>query len=418
MYNFIKKVCNKLCNNLFEESSKSCILNVKFKEKLLLLITPSTELKIKINRKVNSFCRTHQNRFWIIYYRLSEKKIIFSCQKCYKEALCQAYISSRIVKHIKRFNIKQESIVFQGVRKNLIENREIALAKNSSEEIINHYTKKILKIYQTKSFDINSGSALIENSLEKIEDKSIKERIENKLKRYKSYQATIILKDILSQTVDSREILKIKPLILIELLHQEKFLHYIEAPIQSRLIDFTRSKDYTNQVEERQEITHSQQEESYFDTDEEIEKLLALFLPEDRIVYKLKQGLKLNNREFLTIGVNLKIVQDDFITLFNSKEKLYIKFSLHHKLDDNSEHFNILGDIKRIKESISQKILNYRKKLQTYSYIDRDMDEMVIKLIYSEPLSVKELTKVIPLTEKQIYKKIAKIREKLKEMVE
>ena len=292
------------------------------------------------------------------------------------------------------------------------------MAKNSSEEIINHYTKKILKIYQTKSFDINSGSALIENSLEKIEDKSIKERIENKLKRYKSYQATIILKDILSQTVDSREILKIKPLILIELLHQEKFLHYIEAPIQSRLIDFTRSKDYTNQVEERQKITHSQQEESYFDTDEEIEKLLALFLPEDRIVYKLKQGLKLNNREFLTIGVNLKIVQDDFITLFNSKEKLYIKFSLHHKLDDNSEHFNILGDIKRIKESISQKILNYRKKLQTYSYIDRDMDEIVIKLIYSEPLSVKELTKVIPLTEKQIYKKIAKIREKLKEMVE
>jgi DNA-directed RNA polymerase specialized sigma subunit len=140
-------------------------------------------------------------------------------------------------------------------------------------------------------------------------------------------------------------------------------------------------------------------------------------LSEDRLLYKLKHGLKLNSREFLTIGSNLEPISSEFTALFNSKERLYIKFSLHHKLEDDSEHFKILGELESIKMSISEKILNYRKKLEAYSYIEGVMDEIAIKLIYTEPLSVKEVGKVVNLSEKQVYKKIAKIKEKLKEMV-
>jgi len=416
MYKFIEKLCHKLCHNLFEQSSQNCIVNITLKEKLQLLLTPSTELKIKINRKMNQFCKVHQNRFWIIYYRLSEKKIAFSCKRCYKTVLCEAYILSRIIRYVKAFNIEQESSIFQSVRKNLIENAPINSPKNSSGEVALHYTQKILKIYKEKALDRHIGSALIENILERIKDKNVKERLREQLERYKLFQATIIMEDILTQALQSREILKVRPLVLIELLHQEKFLHYIQAPIQSRFIDFTRSKTYTHQVETKEQMQKSHKEENYLD-EEEIEELLSLLLSEDRLLYKLKHGLKLNSREFLTIGSNLEPISSDFTALFNSKERLYIKFSLHHKLEDDSEHFKILGELESIKISISEKILNYRKKLEAHSYIEGVMDEIAIKLIYTEPLSVKEVGKVVNLSEKQVYKKIAKIKEKLKEMV-
>lgn len=404
MYDFIKKLCHKLCHNLFEQSSQNCITQFSLKEKLKFLILSSTELYVKISREIEAFCKIDRNHFWIIAYRYVENKIDFSCQRCNKPNLCREYILSRIITHIKAFDSKKESVVFQKVRSNLKEKSLPKTSSNNTQEVIFYYTQKILLRYNEKPIKFYEAEAIIENIMNQVADKEIKKTLKYRLEKYRLYRSSIVLKDFLEDNSKAGE------LALFELLEEEKFKNYINRVIESRFIDFVRSKSYTAEIERESEATNESLKE---DEVEEIEELLKYLSAEERLLYKLQYGIALNNREFLTIIYRFETMIEELIEEFEPKEKLYIKFSLHYKLEKDSKHFDILGDIDAVETSISKKVLNYREKLLENSY---SRDEVVIKLIYHEALSAKELGELFSLTTKQIYKKIENITKKLRKV--
>jgi len=404
MYEFIKKLCHKTCYNFFNSSSEQCLIQINFKQKLSFLLYPSSEKKVKINRQINQFCKLHKNRFWMLYYRVTELKINFQCQKCYKYELCQSYILKRIIKHIKAFDSKQESVIFIELRKSLL-NKNAHRDNNNSKEVVKHYHQKIINLYHKKILDNTTATALLENILYKIDDKKLKFSIEQKLERYRIYNASVVLSDIIQNNQ------KVKEIALLELLEREKFLNYIKSPIESRFIDFVRSKIYIDEQEENSDEIKS--EETEIKMDENIEFLLKKLSNEEKILYKLKYAIKLDNREFLTLSYRFKPIQKELMELFTSEEKLYIKFKIHYNLEDSSEHFSFFKNLPLINASISKKVLNYREKLSAHSYKE-EQEEIVIKLIYTEPLTAKEIGELFNFTDKQIHKKIENIRKKLK----
>jgi hypothetical protein len=408
MHQFIKKLCHKLCYNLFDRSSTYCIQDITVKDKLILLTTPSIEQKVNINRKINNFCQLNRNRFWIIYYRLTERKIDFSCKRCNKFEFCQAYILKRIIKHIKAFDSTQESVIFKEARKRLLSKEEqfSNSLKKTEREIVQFYTQRVWKLYNDTSFDLQTATALIENTLIKLDDKDTSLVITERLQRYQLYQSPVILRDLFEK--DSNEELKLRELSVLEILTQEKFINYIKHPLESRYIDFIRSSSFIKEI--NQDIDENQETTSKPDVD----KLLDVLSNEDRLLYKLRYGFKLNNQEFLTISKNLITINETLTALLDTTEKLYIKFLIHYNLEENSEHFTIFQDKEKIKASISKKIMAYREKLSFGSY--KGDEEIVVKFIYNEPLKAKELAGLFGLGDKVIYKKIERIKKRLKRL--
>lgn len=374
----------------------------------MLLLYPSTEKKVKINRQINQFCNVDKNRFWMLYYRITELKIDFKCQQCYKFELCQTYILKRIVKHMKAFNSKQESVVFIEVRKSLL-NKNRTKINSETEKVIEHYHQKIMKFYHEKVFDNVSIMALIQIISYKLEDKKTKDSIQQQGQRYKLYNSSAILYDIFQNIPDKKQ--KIRETALLELLEREKFINYIKTPIESRFIDFVRSKTYRAELEEKSEELNSEERPILMDYD--VKPLLEKLSNQEQIIYKLKYGIKLDNREFLSVSYYFKALQKQLMERFTPTEKLYIKFTIHYDLEESSEHFSILENLPEIKSSISTKILSYREKLFINSY-KVEQDETVIKLIYAEPLTAKEIGELLNFTDKQIHKQIEKITKKLK----
>jgi DNA-directed RNA polymerase specialized sigma24 family protein len=415
MLDFINSICQKLCQNLFDESSHACVKQIKLKEKIHFILSPSTELKIKINRQINHLCAVHKNRFWILYYRLTEKKIDFTCKQCHKYSLCQAYILQRILKHIKAFNSQQESIVFKVLKKKLTQKASNIQLTKESQEIVSYYEAKIHKTYEEKTFDIHTGTALVQNVLTQIKNLSLQLHLEERLAHYKLYDASFVLKVLLEEENPyQEELFLLKETMLLELLEREKFLNYIKSPIKSRYIDFVRSKPYTNENRLEEETSSFIEEKKHVLEKETLEEFLNILSNEQKLLYKLRYGLKLNNREFLTISPKFQTLYEELIDCFDSTEKLYIKFSIHYNLEEDSEHFQILGDLPSIKNSISTKLLKYREKLLAQSYKE-GKDEIVLKLVYSEALNAKELSSLFDLSDKQIHKKIENIKKKLKQ---
>ena len=408
MYKLIKSLCSK-CKGYFENSESSCISSINIQDKLSLLLKPSTQLEVKITRKIQFFCHSTKNRFWILYYRISQSKIFFSCSRCNKSDLCQEYILSRVIKHIKAFDTEKESRVFNQVRREFRANKEKIPLDKKSQEVVLYYIKKITNEYEQKAFDFESGVALIENASVE-QDNRVKGMIEKRLQRYRVYHSPIILKDFISEVLDGT--LELKEPALIELLDKEKFIHYIRQTIESRFIDFTRSSKYKIEIlkeksDERETIAVNSSEES-------IEAILKPLSNEQKIIFKLKNGIELDNREFLYITYKLNPRESPLISKLTPSEKLYIKFSVQYEIDDNSEHFSMI-DVKKIKQSISKKITQYRESLDTYSYIE-GREEILIKLIYTEPLSAKEMGLIFNLTSKQIDKKVENIKKRLKQL--
>jgi hypothetical protein len=433
MFEFIKKLCEERCGTYFKKSSDSCVSHINFKERLSFMIKPSTLLEVKVAREIQKFCTIEQNHFWRIYYRICEFKISSSCKKSYKPDLCQSYISKKVVEHLKKFDVKQESKVFVSVKGNLkkidkvyqensLELEDILKksldsdTKDNTDEIIKYYTKKIINEYSTKDFDFDIASALLENIM--IESKS--DKIERELRRYKVYQSVIILEEFISQSFDdNREEGSVFFLpILMELLNREKFVNYIKKPIESRLIDFTRSRPYYSEkvydIEENQYLQTSNMREHSSIEHSDIDNMLKQLDNDSRIIYKLKFGIQLDNREFLRLTHKMNYLGKYFIDIFTPDEKLYIKFSIHYGIDDDSEHFSMI-DIAQTKASIYQKILDYRGKEQSHSYIETH-EEVFIKLIYIESLSAKEIGTIFDLTAKQVGKKVENIKNRLKKM--
>jgi len=433
MFEFIKKLCKQRCGTYFEKSSDSCISHIKFKERLSFMIKPSTLSEVKVAREIQTFCTMEQNRFWRIYYRICDFKIAVSCKKTYKPNLCQSYISKRVVEHLKKFDVKHESKVFIEVKDNLkkidkvyqessLELEDIlkksldSNTKDNTDEIIKYYTKKIINDYSIKNFDFDIASALLENIM--IEFKS--DKIERELRRYKVYQSVIILEEFIAQSFnDNRKEGSIFFLpILMELLNREKFVNYIKKPIESRLIDFIRSRSYDSEkvydIEENQHLQTSNIQENSSIEHSDIDNILKQLDNDSRIIYKLKFAIKLDNREFLRLTYKMNYLGKYFIDIFTPDEKLYIKFSIHYKIDDDSEHFSMI-DIAQTRASIFQKISDYRGKEQSHSYIEAH-EEIFIKLIYIEPLSAKEIGTIFDLTAKQVGKKVENIKNRLKKL--
>jgi len=411
MYKLIKKLCIK-CKIFFETSEVSCISSISRADKLSLLLHPSTELEVKITRKIQSYCKVTKNRFWVLYYRISQSKIYFKCTKCNKGNLCEAYILSRVIKHIKAFDITKESKVFKSVREKLLHNKlmldsSIPKFDKNSKEVIDYYVNKITNEYNNRAFNFENGVALIENVYIE-QDKRIKTLIEKRLDRYRVYNSPIILKDFIYEALEEDK--ELKEQTLIELLHKEKFTNYIRQIIESRFIDFTRSSKYKNEM--IQDI--KEQKENSNSNSEDIDTILEPLSNEQKIIYKLKYAIRLDNREFLSVTHNINYLENDFVEIFTPSEKLYIKFSLHYRIEDDSKHFSMIN-VKKVKESISKKISQYRKTIKSRSYI-KGKEEVYIKLIYTEPLSAKEMGIIFNLTSKQIDKKVENIKKRLKRL--
>ena len=438
MSNLVETLCKK-CKKYFENSQKSCVSNIPFHERIALLLKPSTLLEVKVTRKIQNFCQVSKNRFWILYYRISEKRIYFRCDKNHKSNLCEEYILSKIIKYIKAFDMEKKSDVFKQVRAELTDKQKVEL-DTPSQEVVAHYIKKITEQYDKKAFDFESGLALIESAI--LEQESgVKSSIEKRLHRYRVYQSPIVLRDLIYESLNSDK--ELKEPTLVELLHQEKFINYIRRVIESRFIDFTRSSryskerirdteipikkrtnssnDYDNDTEK--DTLEADRETDYDDENIEVEEpinnksiknILKLLSNEQQILYKLKYAIRLDNREFLSITHKLNYLDKTLLDEFTPEERLYIKFSLFYKLDDDSKHFSMMN-IQKIKEYISQKISNYRGKLESHSYIE-EQEEIFIKLIYTEPLSAKEMGVVFDLTSKQIDKKVENIKKRLQKV--
>jgi len=403
VFNIIKNLCAK-CRHYFDNSESLCISNFSKQDRLSLIFS-STLLQIKITRRVKVFCRKNENRFWILYYRISQTKISFKCKECHKSAFCQEYIIDRLLKHIKRFDIEQESDVFKVVRANLTNSQTSIRLDTNAKEVATHYTKKITDEYREGEIDFDTGIALIESAVAEMEDE-IKTSIEDRIQRYRLYQSPIILKDLICESLPNDTVVK-EP-ILIELLHKEKFVNYIRQVIESRFIDFVKSKQYRDEILSEDEPIEPSSTDS---STKERDVLLEPLSNEDKILYKLKYAIPLDDREFLSVTYRLcsdhKFLSDEF----SPDEKFYIKLSIQYQLDDDSPHFNMI-DVPQTKASISQKILDYRENLKSNSYIE-DKEEIFIKLIYAEPLSAKEMGVVLGFTSKQISKKVESMKKRL-----
>jgi len=414
--NFIKDICDKECGEYFEISKESCFLQIKerlppniflekvFDRKLQIKVARIASPIIKNNNKID------KNRFWILYYRLSEKLITFKCDQSnlsvIDNMMCKEYILDRVINQIKIFNINSESIVFQEVKENLSEieknynsSNEIYLDINSSKlhytnGVVKNYTNKILKRYSKESVDIYSIEVIIENALLNI-------GVDNCKTYQKKSEKGYIEKEIfayLNHNKNEMEII-LNP-VLLELLHQEKFFNYINNYfINNRFIDFTRTLSIKNKASIEEGDTD---DIPYISLEEILKDYLELIPLETLLILRLKIGERLNNREFIKLVYSFDHKEIDILSHFDDEEVLEIKFYVRNNIDISKETNN--------------KISKIREKLKANSYINREDDTkrvVLLKLIFSEEMSAKEIGLFLGYRDKQIYKKIESIKNKI-----
>ena len=414
--NFIKEICNKECGKYFESSKNYTFSKIRaalpssiysqkvFNRKLQISIAKITSPFIK---KINL---TDKNRFWILYYRLSEELITLKCnQSNYSttdKMMCVEYILDRIIDRIKTFDIYTDSIPFQETKANIIQISEIyksldeikleinfkQLKHNSS--VVQNYTKKILHKYGKDSMDSESIKAIIENALLSIEDCNSKRYQKNGEKSY-------IEKELLNYfNHDKKELEFLLEPVLIEIFHQEKFFNFIYNNfINSRFIDFTRTLSLKNKLP-ADELPIN--EPNSLGLDEILGEYLDMIPQETQLILQLKIGESLNNRDFIKLIYHFDYQEIDILGHFENEEILEIKFYARNNMD--------------ISLKTDNKISKIREKLKANSYINREEDTkrvILLKLIFSEEMSAKEIGVVLGYSDKQIYKKIESIKNKI-----
>ena len=404
---FIKNISDNECGKYFESSKKHCYSLIKQALPLQLLSTKEftrvTQIDIArvaspIVKKINKIDR---NRFWILYYRLCEQLISLKCSQCLpsiKEMMCIEYILNRVITQIKKFNPHDESIPFQEVRANIAQISEIYSSSNEIELTIDskklqytrgsvtHYIEKILKRYSKKSMDMDTIEALIENALLSRDDFYTRENFDT--------DNSHIEKEILSRFNSKKEIDEIIYPLLTELLEQEKFFNYIHNHfINSRFIDFLR-----HYALHPTSTNDPSSDEDGVNIDDILEELTE----ESQLLCKLKVGMSLTNREFIKLVYQFDYVEIDTMNHFTDDEHLEIKQYARNDID--------------ISIDIDRKISKVREKLKSDSYINREENSKrvaLLKLIFSEEMSAKEMGLVLDYSEKQIYKKIENIKKRI-----
>lgn len=405
----VKTLCRTLCANTFEKSEAQCL--EKFANVPPSTLHDSVHYAIGIKKELQHFCKTHKNRFWILYYRYAEEKTLSECRRCGAQAdRCHDYILDRILKHIKAFDVMRESEVFGQVRQCLL-----GEPHEAQSDIVRHYTVKIKKTYTQKATPCDEAEALFENAFETCDEMERLGRLRRIVSGYRTYGSSIVLEELLAQTAayTAEAEKRLRPCIYNELIHQEKFRAYISKPIRDRLIDFTRSRAYTEVVSDEIEIYQSAQtDEADFDSGEWID----LLSEEQALIYRLKYGFELDNRAFLTVVNRLDYKDADLISVLSNEERFFIQMVSKYALEDDSEYFAHM-DVPAIKASIERKIAKqresaYRKSYSDYS--DSEKKEIYLKLLYKEPLSAKEIGMIFGLSAKQVDKKIENSKKKIK----
>jgi hypothetical protein len=412
--NFIKDMCNKECGEYFEISKESCFIQIKerLSSNMLFQRNLNQKLQIKVARVASPIIRNNnqidKNRFWILYYRLAEKLIISKCDQANLSTtdnmMCKEYILNRLINQIKTFNINTESIPFQEVRANLNEIAKIYYTSNNffldidplklqyTNGVVKNYTNKILKRYSKDSVDIYSIEAIIENALLNI-------GVDNSKTYQKKGEKGYIEKEIsiyLNHNKNEMEII-LYP-ILLELLHQEKFFNYINNYfINNRFIDFTRTLKNVPAIPIKKDDNPEP-----LSIEEILKDYLELIPLETLLILRLKIGERLNNREFIKLVYNFDYKQIDILSHFDDEEVLEIKFYVRNNID--------------ISKETNKKISKIREKLKANSYINREDDAkrvVLLKLIFSEEMNAKEIGLFLGYRDKQIYKKIESIKNKI-----
>ena len=404
---FVEKICTGICSNTFENSNSSCIQ----KHTENRTNTTSTLQQIELQKEIIQYCQIHKNRFWILYYTRTQSEIEKICRKCAgQQDKCKNYILDKIVKHIKTFNTEQESVVFAEVRTVLQNNME------STEGIVNHYVQKLHNCYVKKNRSIDQSIALVENALEHCEDVRYEEFLDPVLDACKTYSVSMSLEEImvLAFKDDTAKVQSFNLHLYEELLQLEKFANYIKKVIQSRFIDFTRSKASELIVSDELE-EHMIEEET--ETEEEYDEALLQTLNEEQtLISKLKYGFRLDNKEFVTVIIKLGYEDVDLLKDLTSEEKFYIKLVTKYALADDSEQLKHF-DVPTLQNSIHIKITQERERLQSHSYSEyeeSEKKEIYFKLLYAEGMNSKEMGLIFDLTAKQIDKKIENSKKKLK----
>lgn len=402
----LRHFCRQLCANSFENSEEACVAT----HESSLKETAATSQKIVLSRRIQQFCQTHQNRFWILYYRTAEKKTMFACRTCGSEAdRCKDYVLDRIVKHIKAFDITRESEVYAQVRLALSDGMQ-------SEGVVHGYVERVRAAYETKRHDVQTGVALVENALYPHTDKSLTVRVGKVLDHYRAYQVSMVLKKVVMQSAgeDETACRGLQNALYEELLHLEKFHTYITMPVKTRVIDFTRVKGHEPLLSDTLD-EHILEEE----TEEAKSDLLHLIDGEAALLYKLKYGFTLENHEFVEVIIRLDYENEEIIEVLSYEERFYIQLVTKYGLKPDSE-FLRQYDITALERSIGEKISVQREKLLSRSYKHTQTEgkeEVYFKLLYTEPLSSAEMGILFGLSAKQIDKKVENAKNRIRKQL-
>ena len=395
--NFIKNISDRECNDYFQSSKKRAIEQIKsslpsdiFSQNLNL------ELQIKIAKvaspiikKINTL---DKNRFWVIYYRLTERLISLKCSECKssnQSLMCEEYILDRVVQYIKKFDIDVESTPFQEVRV-FIEQGDYGQTRAG---VTGNYIKKIFKRYSQESIDSDTVNALIENAMIEIDEKVISQQDFS--------EEQINLKNEISKRLnhDKGKISTLLYSLLMELLHEEKFFNYMNNHvIKNRFIDFIRRATLPDIEPEPSTV----EDDSSLKLDEILEEYMEIIPQDVRVMLRLKIGERLNNRDFIKVVYLFDYREIDIFENFTDEEHLEIKFYTCNNIE--------------ISSNTNKKISKVREKLEANSYIDIEDDKQrvaLLKLIFSEEMKAKEIGMLLGYSDKQINKKIENIKRKI-----
>ena len=426
---FIKKHCNKEC--FFTKVKEKCISLFRSSPK-----PTSTLESVAFQRKLQEHCKPYANRKKIYIFILS-KQIYTACnrQKENKEG-CISYLFDKLLEESKRFDIEQDSIVFQSVKLKfkeleelycqsrskklsdivsdvLVDRNEIEKSDNYTKSqttgAINNYIKKIVRHYQTEAFDPKSREAFVDNALLHIEDKEVKNYFEHKVFNYRKRrkQKKIPIKPLL--TIESElllflnqeEISYILSAVLYEFMHKEKFFSFINKRIPLRVIDFYR-KNSTNFGES------DYIEDGYFETDD-TQDILEIYNSKIKLCSKAEQiilSLKFGATLTPNIEKALLLFKNDIYTI---RLHLYNAGELTDKINNKIKRLQtIFFNEMRDKKGKILKGLKEEKVILTA--------EIVEKIYFATPLSYKEISQIFGQQPKWASKKKESLLKRLEEV--
>ena len=427
---FIKKYCNKEC--FFTKVKEKCISLFRSSPK-----PTSTLESVAFQRKLQEHCKPYANRKKIYMFILS-KQIYTACnrQKENKEG-CISYLFDKLLEESKRFDIEQDSIVFQSVKLKfkeleelyrqskykelsdivsniLVKSNEIEKSDDYTKEqttgAINNYIKKIVRHYQTEAFDPKSREAFVDNALLHIEDKEVKNYFEHKVFNYRKRRKQkkipinplLTIESELLLFLNQEEISYILSAVLYEFMHKEKFFSFINKRIPLRVIDFYRknSTDFGKSV---------YIEDDYFETDD-TQDILEIYNSKIKLCSKAEQIIL-----SLKFGATLTPNIEKALLLF-TKNDIYI-IRLHvYKAGELTDKIN--NKIKRLQTIFFNEMRDKKGKILKGLKEENVIltAEIVEKIYFATPLSYKEISQIFGQQPKWASKKKELLLKRLEEV--